>query len=81
MFNAEDFDASKLTVRFKGNANDIKAKSVEDLLPRKYTLTHSDVTRELLLSVGPSLNRQQVSAIMDRNTPPDSKTGCKVYHI
>ncbi len=63
LFNPGDFDSSKLTVRFEDNANDIKVKSVEDLLPRKYTLTHSDMTGDLLLSIGPSFNSQQVSAI------------------
>lgn len=67
LFNPEDFDPSKLTVKFEGNAKDIKAKSVGDILPRKYTLTHSDVTGDLLLSIGPSLNQQQVSAIMKSN--------------
>lgn len=61
LFNPEDFDPSKLTVKFEGNAKDIKAKSVGDILPRKYTLTHSDVTGDLLLSIGPSLNQQQLA--------------------
>jgi len=69
LFNPGDFDASKLTVKFEDNANTSVLKSVEDLLPRKYTLTHSDVTGELLLSIGPSFNRLQVSAIRNWDFP------------
>lgn len=61
LFDPERFDPSKLTVRYDNGANVVKGKSFEDLLPRKYTLTHSDITGELLLSVGPSFNRLQVS--------------------
>lgn len=63
MFNPGDFDASKLTVKVEDNAKNITLKSFKDLLPRKYTLTHSDVTGELLLSIGRSFNHEQVSAI------------------
>lgn len=61
LFSPGDFDASKLTAKFEGGTEVIKAKTVEDLLPRKYTLTHSDVTGELLLSIGPSFNRRQLT--------------------
>jgi hypothetical protein len=68
LFNPGDFNPSKLTVKFKGNAKDIQVKSAENFLPRKYTLTHSDVTGELLLTIGPSFNRQQVSVITNWDT-------------
>lgn len=62
LFDPEDFDASKLTVQYDADADVMNAPSIEDLLPRKYTLTHSDVTGELLLTIGPSYNRFQVSS-------------------
>jgi len=61
LFNPGDFDASKLTVKVEDNAKNITLKSFKDLLPRKYTLTHSDVTGELLLSIGPSFNHEQLT--------------------
>jgi hypothetical protein len=36
------------------------------LAPRTYTLTHSDSTGELFLSIGPQYNRQQVSGLYTR---------------
>ena len=36
------------------------------IVPRRYTLTHSDVTGELFLSIGGSFNKQQISGIYTR---------------
>jgi len=36
------------------------------ILPRRYTLTHSDFTGELFLSVGPDYDRKQISKLYTR---------------
>ncbi len=47
---------SKLTVQFLPGA-----QPDGPILPRRYTLTHSDSTGELLLSIGLEFNRPQIS--------------------
>jgi hypothetical protein len=59
-FDPEVFDPSKLTVRYRGNSDFVNSQTIEELFPRTYTLTHSDVTRELFLSIGPSYDSSQV---------------------
>jgi hypothetical protein len=56
-----DLQPGKLHVTFLGT------KPVpESLLPRKYTLTHSDLTGELFLTVGREYNRKQIAGIYTR---------------
>ncbi|CAM6039882.1 unnamed protein product [Sphagnum compactum] len=59
-FDPEIFDPSKLTVRYRGNSDFVNSQTIEELFPRTYTLTHSDVTRELFLSIGPSYDSSQL---------------------
>lgn len=47
---------SRLHIRFEG---DIKRDKLS--LPRRYTLTHSDVTGELFLTIGREYDRKQIS--------------------
>ena len=38
----------------------------ELIVPRRYTLTHSDITGELFLSIGGEFNKQQISSLYTR---------------
>jgi hypothetical protein len=38
----------------------------DPITPRAYTLTHSDMTGDLFLTIGPSYNRKQVSGLYTR---------------
>lgn len=51
----------KLHVTF---ASDTKAEG--PTIPRSYTLTHSDVSGDLFLTVGPTFNRKQISDLYTR---------------
>jgi hypothetical protein len=51
-----ELDPAKLHVRFAG-----EARPDGPLAPRRYTLTHSDRTGELFLTIAPSYDKQQVS--------------------
>ncbi|KAJ7298063.1 hypothetical protein O6H91_01G088400 [Diphasiastrum complanatum] len=59
LFDPEHFDPSKLTVVSSDESMSVDA-SLTKLLPRTYTLTHSDWTGQLLLSVGPFYNERQL---------------------
>ncbi len=54
-------DPNKLSVEFQTKAS---FDSLE--LPRRYTLTHSDATGDLYLSIGPEYNVGQISGIYTR---------------
>ena len=55
------FDASRLHVKFA------EGTSPEGpLAPRRYTLTHSDMTGELFLSIGPDYDRRALRALQVR---------------
>jgi hypothetical protein len=56
-----ELDPNRLSVRFRANAS---AGSLE--LPRRYTLTHYDVTGDLFLSIGPEYDVGQISGIYTR---------------
>jgi hypothetical protein len=51
-----DLDPGRLHVSF-----DHGVEADGPIVPRAYTLTHSDVTGELFLTIGPSVNREQIS--------------------
>lgn len=51
-----DFDPSKLHVSFEG-----ASEYQDSLMPRCYTLTHSDRTGDLFLTIGRSYNEDQIS--------------------
>jgi hypothetical protein len=56
-----DLQPEKLHVTFQDGT------PVHDIsLPRRYTLTHSDLTGELFLTVGPEYNRRQISDLYIR---------------
>lgn len=56
-----DLQPEKLHVSFQAGT------SVQGLsLPRRYTLTHSDLTGELFLTVGPDYVREQISSFYTR---------------
>lgn len=57
----KDLQPGKLHVTFLG-ANPAPGS----LLPRKYTLTHSDLTGELFLTVGREYNRKQIAGLYTR---------------
>ena len=50
------FQPSKLNVDYKGNVG-----TKEPIIPRKYTLTHSDETGELFLSIGNNYDLDQIN--------------------
>lgn len=58
------FDPKKLHVRFLDSSH--KADSSPCFLPRIYTLTHNDITSELYLSIGPSVDSQQLGKLCTR---------------
>lgn len=51
-----EFNPNKLHVTFK---EQLQAQT--DLIPRKYTLTHSDATGDLFLTIGPEYDTKQIS--------------------
>ena len=55
---AQIFDTSKLSVKFLPSATEGGPKLPA---PRKYTLTHSDITGQLWLSIGQQYNQEQLS--------------------
>ena len=57
----QDLQPEKLHVTFEGPAG-----RQNGALPRRYTLTHSDRTGDLFLSVGADYNRKQVSGLYTR---------------
>lgn len=52
---------SKLHVRYMSQPT-----SKQLVLPRRYTLTHSDATGDLYLTIGPDYDRRQISGIYTR---------------
>jgi len=56
-----DLDPSKLHVRFQG-----EILSDEFRVPRCYTLTHSDATGDLFLTIGIEYNHRQISGLYTR---------------
>jgi len=56
-----ELDPNKLSVKFQNKAS---AGSLE--LPRRYTLTHSDATGDLFLSIGPVYDVAQIRGIYTR---------------
>ena len=54
-------DPQKLHIVFDENLNDNEA-----LLPRKYTLTHSDATGDLYLTIGREYDKQAISGWYNR---------------
>lgn len=51
----------KLTVHFMEGSQPLKPE-----YPRKYTLTHSDLTGDLFLSIGPTFDKKAISGIYTR---------------
>ena len=58
LFSPVSFDSSKLAINFLPGAQPVR---VLPQLSRRYTLTHSDLTGKLLLSIGPDYNWKQIS--------------------
>jgi hypothetical protein len=57
----KELDPRKLHVTFQGNAS-----ASGQSLPRRYTLTHSDFTGDLFLTIGPDYDRKQISGLYTR---------------
>ncbi|MFC2028972.1 staygreen family protein [Chloroflexota bacterium] len=57
----KELNPDKLHVRFLA-----PNQSQEHILPRKYTLTHSDLTGDLFLSIGPYYDRKQIGGFYTR---------------
>ena len=55
------FDPNRLHVNYI-----CKKDAVDKLFPRKYTLTHSDMTGELFLSIGAEYDHKKLSSIYTR---------------
>jgi hypothetical protein len=55
------FDPKRLHVRYIGNGD-----ADSPIIPRKYTLTHSDTTGELFLSIGKEYDQKKLSNIYTR---------------
>jgi hypothetical protein len=54
------FDPSKLTVEFREGVTE-----TGPLIPRRYTLTHSDITAELFLTIGQNYAYDKISPMRD----------------
>lgn len=50
----------KLTVEFRENVNE-----TEPIIPRRYTLTHSDITAELFLTIGANYAYDKLNSMRD----------------
>lgn len=55
-----EFNPEKLSVKFKNGVT-----YTEPIIPRKYTLTHSDITAELFLTIGPSYAYNEINSSRD----------------
>lgn len=55
-----DFDKSKLNVNFMKGVN-----KISPIIPRKYTLTHSDETGDLFLDIGKNYNYKAITSFRD----------------
>lgn len=53
-------DPEKLTVELKKGVTE-----TEPIIPRRYTLTHSDITADLYLTIGPDYAFEKVNAMRD----------------
>lgn len=53
-------DPKKLTVEFREGVSE-----TEPIIPRRYTLTHSDITAELFLTIGRYYAYDQINAMRD----------------
>jgi hypothetical protein len=56
-----DLNPNKLHVVYQGSVDANKL-----ILPRKYTLTHSDTTGDLFLTIGPDYDNKQTSSLYTR---------------
>ncbi|MFX1287375.1 MAG: staygreen family protein [Promethearchaeota archaeon] len=56
-----DLNPEKLHLKFKDSVGKVKLE-----LPRKYTLTHSDSTGELFLTIGAEYDYEQISSLYTR---------------
>ncbi len=56
-----DLNPDKLHVVYQGSVDTKKL-----ILPRKYTLTHSDTTGDLFLTIGPDYDNKQTSSLYTR---------------
>ena len=56
-----DFNPKKLTVFFDNNIN-----YNNSIFPRRYTLTHSDISGDLFLSIGPEYDYKKFSSLYSR---------------
>jgi hypothetical protein len=56
-----NFNPDKLHVVYKDSIDNTKLK-----IPRKYTLTHSDSTGDLFLTIGPEYDYKQISSFYTR---------------
>ena len=61
MLDPPPFDPSKLTIRHLPGSKERGNNSEKPPWPRKYTLTHNDITGSLQLSIGSAYNESQVS--------------------
>ena len=50
----------KLSVEFRHGVT-----KTEPIIPRRYTLTHSDITAELFLTIGPEYAKDKITAMRD----------------
>jgi len=57
----KELNPQKLHVTFQE-----KETAIELSLPRRYTLTHSDLTGDLFLTIGPDYDRKQISGLYTR---------------
>ena len=66
LFGPAIFEASKLKVLFLGVDEESGRQQGQGVLPRTYTLTHSDVTASLTLAVSHTINRAQLQGWYNR---------------
>jgi hypothetical protein len=69
-------DPEKLTVEFNG------VTLTEPIIPRRYTLTHSDITAELFLTIGPDYSYDKISKARDEVLGEwVNERGYYLYHV
>lgn len=74
LFAPPPFEPEKLTVTFCE-----RVRSAQQPIPRRYTLTHNDITGALQLSVGIEFNYQQISGFYTRLVRDDVRAEWRMH--
>lgn len=75
-YDLSTFNPKKLSVEFRDSVT-----ATSPIFPRRYTLTHSDFTGELYLTIGGNFAWDNVGALRDEVIGEFSWIGCLLYFL